>query len=86
MSPCLAYPDDGTLCRAPASLLDHRRGGLVCLRRVPDDVAAEISLYLKLGRWVKIFIRLPRSRHPRFMGGDYPPYSPSCPKSVSMNR
>jgi hypothetical protein len=31
MSPCLAYRDDGSLCRAPARILDHQRGGLVCL-------------------------------------------------------
>jgi hypothetical protein len=41
MSPCLAYQDDGTLCRAPAAILDHQRGGLVCLRHAPQDVAAE---------------------------------------------
>jgi hypothetical protein len=36
---CIAYQDDGTLCRAPASILDHQRGGMVCLQHVPADVA-----------------------------------------------
>jgi hypothetical protein len=49
MSPCLAYRDDGSLCRASASIFDHQRGGLVCLQHVPADVAAEIALYLKMG-------------------------------------
>jgi hypothetical protein len=49
MSPCIAYQDDGRLCRAPAAILDHQRGGMVCLQHVPDNVAAEINLYLKLG-------------------------------------
>ena len=41
-SPCIASRDDGTLCRAPASILDHQRGGLVCLQHVPEDVAEEM--------------------------------------------
>jgi hypothetical protein len=48
-STCLAYWDDGTLCRAPASILDHQRGGMVCLQHVPDEVAEEITLSLKMG-------------------------------------
>jgi hypothetical protein len=48
-STCIAYRDDGTLCRAPASILDHQRGGMVCLQHVPADVAEEITLYLKMG-------------------------------------
>jgi hypothetical protein len=53
MRPCITYRDDGTLCRTPASILDHQRGGMVCLRHVPDEVAEEITLYLKNGhrRW-----------------------------------
>jgi hypothetical protein len=49
MSPCIAYQENGQLCRAPANILDHQRGGLVCLQHVPDDVAEEITLYRKLG-------------------------------------
>jgi hypothetical protein len=49
MSACIADQDDGTLCRAPASILDHQRGGMVCLQHVPADVAEEITLYLKMG-------------------------------------
>ena len=49
MSPCIAYQDEGRLCRAPAAILDHQRGGMVCLQHVPDDVAAEITLYIKMG-------------------------------------
>jgi hypothetical protein len=48
-STCIAYREDGTLCRAPATILDHQRGGMVCLQHVPDDVAEEITLYLKMG-------------------------------------
>jgi hypothetical protein len=48
-STCLAYREDGTLCRAPASILDHQRGGMVCLQHVPDEVAEEITLSLKMG-------------------------------------
>jgi hypothetical protein len=33
---CIAYRDDGTLCRAPATILDLERGGLVCWRHDPD--------------------------------------------------
>jgi hypothetical protein len=29
-STCLADRDDGTPCRAPATILDHQRGGMVC--------------------------------------------------------
>jgi hypothetical protein len=51
MSPltCIAYQDDGTICRAPATILDHQRGGMVCLPHVPDAVAEEITLDLKMG-------------------------------------
>jgi hypothetical protein len=31
--PCIAYYDDGTRCREPATRLDHQRGGMVCSRR-----------------------------------------------------
>jgi hypothetical protein len=41
MSACIAYQDDGRLCRAPAAILDHQRGGLVCLQHAPEDVATE---------------------------------------------
>ena len=38
---CLAYLDDGRVCRAPAAVLDHQRGGLICAdchrRQVLDD-------------------------------------------------
>jgi hypothetical protein len=33
---CIAYQDDGRRCRAPASILDHHRGGLVCLDHALD--------------------------------------------------
>jgi hypothetical protein len=35
MSPCIVYRDDGTLCRAPAAILDPQRGGMVCVRHAP---------------------------------------------------
>ena len=48
-SMCIAYREDGTLCRAPASILDHQRGGMVCLQHVPNEVAEEITLYINMG-------------------------------------
>ena len=33
----IAYQDDGTICRAPATILDYQRGGMVCLQHVPDE-------------------------------------------------
>jgi hypothetical protein len=48
-SMCIAYRDDGTLCRAPASILDHQLGGMVCPQHVPDDVAEEITLSINMG-------------------------------------
>jgi hypothetical protein len=51
MSPltCLASHDDGSLSRALATILDHQRGGKVCLQHVPADVAEEITRSLKMG-------------------------------------
>jgi hypothetical protein len=34
-STCIAYREDGTLCRAPASFFDWQRGGLVCRDHSP---------------------------------------------------
>jgi hypothetical protein len=36
---CIAYREDGLLCRAPATILDPQRGGLVCVQHVPAAVA-----------------------------------------------
>jgi hypothetical protein len=36
MNGCIAYREDGCLCRGPASILDHQRGGLVCLDHALD--------------------------------------------------
>jgi len=46
---CIVYHDDGRICGRPAMILDHQRGGMVCLAHVPADVAEEITLYMKLG-------------------------------------
>jgi hypothetical protein len=43
MSPCIAYQEDGSLCRAPASILDWQRGGLVCRDHVPLEIRAAQS-------------------------------------------
>jgi hypothetical protein len=48
-STCIAYREDGTPCRAPASIFDHQRGGMVCLQHASDEVAEEIFLSLKMG-------------------------------------
>jgi hypothetical protein len=37
-STCLAYREDGTLGRAPASFFDWQRGGLVCRDHVPLEI------------------------------------------------
>jgi hypothetical protein len=34
--PCIAYRDDGTLCREPATILDPQRGGMVCWQHDPE--------------------------------------------------
>jgi hypothetical protein len=46
---CIASREEGALCRAPATILDHQRGGMVCLQHVPAAVANEVTLYLTLG-------------------------------------
>jgi hypothetical protein len=46
---CIAAREDGQRCRAPALILDHQRGGMVCLQHVPAAVANEVTLYLTLG-------------------------------------
>jgi hypothetical protein len=33
---CIVYQDDGRLCRAPATILDHQRGGMVCVDHALD--------------------------------------------------
>ena len=32
---CIAYRDDGTICRQPATILDVQRGGMVCIDHPP---------------------------------------------------
>lgn len=32
---CIAYLEDGTICRQPASVLDMERGGMVCEAHAP---------------------------------------------------
>ena len=34
--PCIAYKDDGTLCRQQATMLDRRRHGMVCQDHAPQ--------------------------------------------------
>ena len=33
---CIAYRDDGSLCRRHATILDVQRGGMVCAAHTPD--------------------------------------------------
>ncbi|TSC67295.1 MAG: hypothetical protein G01um101466_746 [Parcubacteria group bacterium Gr01-1014_66] len=33
---CIAYREDGSMCRHPATILDTRRGGMVCAAHTPD--------------------------------------------------
>jgi hypothetical protein len=35
MTGCIAYREDGRLCREPASSVDPQRGGLVCAVHTP---------------------------------------------------
>ena len=37
MPTCIAYTEDGTICRQPATVLDVRRGGMVCDAHVRND-------------------------------------------------
>ncbi len=39
MTTCIAYVPDGTRCRRPATMLDSRRGGMVCVLHAPDPDA-----------------------------------------------
>jgi hypothetical protein len=34
--PCIAYTEDGTICRRPATLLDRQRLGMVCAAHDPE--------------------------------------------------
>ena len=34
---CIAYTDDESLCRKPATVLDPERGGMVCDGHAPKD-------------------------------------------------
>jgi hypothetical protein len=43
VSTCVAHQNDGTICRAPATVLDHQLGGMVCRQHVPLQVALAIS-------------------------------------------
>ena len=36
---CIAYLEDGRLCRRPAKFLDHQRGGMVCEMHAPKEAA-----------------------------------------------
>jgi hypothetical protein len=33
--PCIAYKEDGTLCREHATILDRKRLGMVCYEHAP---------------------------------------------------
>jgi hypothetical protein len=35
---CIAYEDDGRVCRRPAAILDKERGGMVCEKHRPRAV------------------------------------------------
>jgi hypothetical protein len=39
---CIAT-DHGTMCRAPASILDEQRGGMVCQRHAPKQLLLELG-------------------------------------------
>jgi len=34
---CIAYKDDGSICRQPATILDEQRGGMVCEAHPPQS-------------------------------------------------
>ena len=36
MNRCIAYRDDGRICGAPAGMIDHQRGGMVCSAHHPS--------------------------------------------------
>lgn len=33
---CIAYREDGCLCRRTATIFDRQRGGMVCAQHAPD--------------------------------------------------
>jgi len=35
MNKCIVYKEDGTLCGAPACVIDQQRGGMVCVDHAP---------------------------------------------------
>ena len=35
MNKCIAYKEDGTICDAPACVIDEQRGGMVCVDHAP---------------------------------------------------
>ena len=36
---CIAYKEDGTICREPATILGQQRGGMVCEAHDPAHAA-----------------------------------------------
>lgn len=52
---CIAYRDDGAICKAPATVLDTQRGGMVCRAHAPAPdwrtryAEQQAELLLRLG-------------------------------------
>jgi hypothetical protein len=46
---CIAYRVDGAICHAPAIILDHQYGGMICLEHVSPDVQDAITFLLASG-------------------------------------
>ncbi len=40
---CIAYREDGTICGAPASVLDTQRGGMVCTAHAPKEAGDKVA-------------------------------------------
>lgn len=40
---CIAYKEDGTICRQPATRLDIQRGGMVCDAHAPQHDHIPVS-------------------------------------------
>lgn len=42
--PCIAYNENGNVCRAPALYLDKKRGGMICYKHEKERLAKEALL------------------------------------------
>ena len=39
--PCIAYKENGNICKAPALYLDKKRGGMICFKHETERIQME---------------------------------------------